>query len=92
MMVDEDCSLHMLVTAPLSKFIDSSVKEYTSIATGKSAYKIYEGLNNKEIQRIKYVAYGDGCVDGRGVPWLLMVRGASQIRFCGSGQGYTARA
>jgi hypothetical protein len=37
MKVDEDCSRHMFVTAPLPKFIDSLVIEHRSIATGVSA-------------------------------------------------------
>jgi len=77
MKVDEDYSHHMLVTAPLPKFTDSSVEEHTSIATRESAGRCYEELNKKEIQRVGCIAYHH-LLDVVGVPSLLMVRGASQ--------------
>jgi hypothetical protein len=79
MKVDEDCSLHMLVTAPLPKFIDSSVKEHRRRAMGESASRHYEQLNKKEIQRVICIAYHDyPQKDVLGVTWLLTVGGANQ--------------
>lgn len=41
-MVDGDCAHHMLVTTPLSSFVDSPVKKYKERATGKSTCTIYK--------------------------------------------------
>ena len=74
MKVDEDCSHHMVVTAPLPIFIGPYVKEHRSIAFGESAFRCYKELNNKEIQCAKCIAYHyyqDGAL---GVTWLLIVR------------------
>ena len=57
MKVDEDCSHQMVVTAPLTIFTDSPVKEHRSTATGESAFRCCEELNKKEIQRVKGIAY-----------------------------------
>ena len=50
MKVDKDCSHHMFVTAPLPKFVDSSVIKHGHLATGESAFRPYEELNKKGIQ------------------------------------------
>jgi hypothetical protein len=66
MNVEEDCSHHMLVTAPLPKFIDTSVKEHRISATRISTN--YEELNEKKIHRFKCIAYNGMLLVGHGEP------------------------
>ena len=40
-----DCALHMFITTPLPKFIDSPVKERKVVATRISTYRSYGELN-----------------------------------------------
>lgn len=47
--VNTDYAHHMIVTAPLPEFIDSSVKEHMSTATGESAPS-YKEVNKRYIE------------------------------------------
>jgi hypothetical protein len=49
--VKVDCALHMFITTPLPKFIDSPVKKSEFVATRKSTWRrCYEELNNELVQ------------------------------------------
>ena len=75
-----DCALHMFITTPLPKFIDSPIKEHIAIATRKSTWTAepYEELNKRV--NTTYIAYCES--PQQGPRDLLTGNGVLRIQRC----------